>query len=143
MLYIRVGAVDDAAADRVDRPVVKLQYFCRNCGQSVDGDDTDTKSCISRTNYTDDQGSYQQYATPYIKYDPTLPRVSNISCPNTKCKRKPEQPGDVIYVKYDGNNMRFLYHCTYCETFWKSGDSRAVVPSTRSEYTRTTEKRNM
>jgi hypothetical protein len=23
-------------------------------------------------------------------------------------------------LKYDYDNMKYLYHCVYCETFWKS-----------------------
>ena len=26
---------------------------------------------------------------------------------------------EVIYIKYDNENMKYLYYCVYCEKFWK------------------------
>jgi DNA-directed RNA polymerase subunit M/transcription elongation factor TFIIS len=113
MLYIKLRANADAPAT--------LQYVCKKCGNSVDGNDTSSKSCIIDTNYVDDQTTYKQYATPYIGYDPTLPRVNNIPCPNKECSRPEGSPSEIIFVKYDFANLKYLYHCTHCKTFWKSG----------------------
>ena len=97
---------------------VTLQYVCKNCGNTEEGGETST---IIDTNYIDDQTTYKQYATEYITHDPTLPRVNNIPCPNEKCTKPREAASEVIYVKYDVANLKFLYHCTHCTTFWKSG----------------------
>ena len=50
----------------------------------------------------------------YTKLDPTLPRVSNIKCPNDNC----EDETEVIYVRYDDINMKFVYICSECDTIW-------------------------
>ena len=96
----------------------QLQYSCKNCGNTVDGGDD---PCIISTNFVDDQTTYKQFATPYIAHDPTLPRVSNVPCPNTECTRPDAVAPEVIYVKYDHTRLRYLYHCVHCGTFWKAG----------------------
>ena len=43
--------------------------------------------------------------------DITLPRAEGIKCPNEQCqKAKPE----IIYIKYDNENMKFIYICLDC-----------------------------
>jgi DNA-directed RNA polymerase subunit M/transcription elongation factor TFIIS len=44
--------------------------------------------------------------------------------------RKNQRKGDeiddrVIYVKYDAEDVRFLYHCCACKTFWKTASRDA------------------
>jgi aspartate carbamoyltransferase regulatory subunit len=59
--------------------------------------------------------------------DPTLPRIYNIRCPNTACKTNEEgekTPAEVIYMRYDDENMKYLYICTTCDTTWKTDDSK-------------------
>jgi DNA-directed RNA polymerase subunit M/transcription elongation factor TFIIS len=114
MLYIKVSS--EAADARA-----QLQYVCKSCGNVVDESAEAGASCIVDTNYMDDQTTYQQYANKYITHDPTLPRVRNITCPSDKCTKPPAALNEVIYVKYDFKNLRFLYHCTHCSHFWKSG----------------------
>jgi DNA-directed RNA polymerase subunit M/transcription elongation factor TFIIS len=110
-----------------------LQFACKNCGHvSLDAA---AEQRVIDTNYADDQSAYLQYVTPYITHDPTLPRVSNIPCPNAACSRPPEASNEVIYVKYDARNLRFLYHCVHCSSFWKShsaagADAGAVAADT-------------
>jgi hypothetical protein len=109
--------------------------------------------CVLERHYGDDDTTnYKKYMNPHLKYDPTLPRVTNIPCPNGDCvtnnhrqsskatktttkKRDdgnedlaadgdgsspPRPPNDVIVVRYDDVNMKYLYHCSYCSTFWKT-----------------------
>ena len=125
MLYIKLE--NDAPAQPSAENHLALVYFCKNCGNSIKGNDTDTKSCIMDTNYVDNQTSYKQFATPFITHDPTLPRVNNIACPNATCSKPADKEADVIFVKYDFANLKFLYHCTYCSTFWKSGDAASSL----------------
>jgi hypothetical protein len=77
--------------------------------------------CITDNNYVDDDTNYKQYISKYLKYDPTLPRVNNISCPKSECPSKSgDKDVEVIVVKYDSANMKYMYYCTSCDTFWKS-----------------------
>jgi hypothetical protein len=50
-----------------------------------------------------------------VKYDVTLPRV-NIPCVNEDCSGV-ENP-DVVLIRYDENNARYMYYCTNCKTKW-------------------------
>ena len=96
-----------------------LIYYCKACGNEEVQKKENGSLCIIDDNKVDDETKYSQYMNKYLKFDPTLPRVSNVVCPNLKCTRKSEQPNEVIYLKYDHINMKFMYHCCYCDHFWK------------------------
>lgn len=82
---------------------------------------------VMSTDYADDQTSYKQYATPYLRYDPTLPRASDIECVRGReCTRPSDARREVMYVKYDPDNLKYLYHCLHCSAFWKSGGGGEV-----------------
>lgn len=104
---------------RKDAEAPKLIYLCKHCGTVETFEDSEGGRIFS-TDYADDQASFNQYMTPLIKHDPTLPRVSSIACPNEQCKRKEDESNDVIYIKYDNVNLKYLYHCVHCEHFWKA-----------------------
>lgn len=132
MMYMRLvvdattGGQDEGKEEEGEAPPRErntLTYFCKNCGFHVDASSTDAKDKVLDTDYKDDQATYSQYATPNIVHDPTLPRVSNIPCPFQDCSRPAASPNEVIYIKYDPTNLRYLYYCTHCARFWKSGSS--------------------
>lgn len=57
----------------------------------------------------------------YINYDITLPHIKsdNIKCPNEQCKSITDKlQSDIIYMKYDNNNMKYIYTCNYCSQKW-------------------------
>lgn len=64
---------------------------------------------------------YKILLNEYTRQDPTLPHVDNIKCPNAEC---PSNTGggarDVIYMKYDPVNMKFVYVCNKCPMTWRS-----------------------
>ena len=105
MLYINVD--DDKS----------LLYYCKSCGHKEATKDKHS-ICIIDDVKIDDSIKYAQYINPYLKHDPCLPRVKNIVCPNPKCTRPEGQENEVIYIKYDNVNMKFLYTCVYCNNFW-------------------------
>jgi hypothetical protein len=113
MLYIKE---EPAAADKKS----KLLYYCKNCNFSTSEDEELLGKCIIDNNYTDDDTKYKQYVTDNVKYDPTLPRVNDIKCPNVSCTKKLSDEDEVIYLKYDFTNMKYVYFCAHCETFWKT-----------------------
>ena len=56
----------------------------------------------------------------FTKFDPTLPRVKNIPCPNAECSTNTENtPREIIYIKYNETNLSFMYLCPTCNTSWK------------------------
>lgn len=107
MLYIKVDA------DHT------MTFFCKNCAYEKTVDDTESV-CVAESHVTiEDDSRFSMFTTPLIKYDPTLPHVTNILCPNTSCSKRENHP-DVIYIKCDPINMKYLYFCCNCETFWKN-----------------------
>lgn len=101
-------------------PEKKLEYYCNMCGKNETVDTTEQSVCIIDDNKIDDTILYNQYITTNIKYDPSLPRVNNIECPNKNCTKKSNQEPETIYLKYDFINMKYLYYCCYCEHFWRT-----------------------
>jgi hypothetical protein len=64
---------------------------------------------------------YKILMNEFTKEDPTLPHVHTIKCPNSDCtSNTSEVEKDVIYLKYDVINMKFIYICNLCDTQWRS-----------------------
>ncbi len=95
-----------------------LRRICRNCGYQEEEKgglilEIDLKEKTSE--------GYKILMNEYTKQDPTLPHVNTIKCPNSNCKSNgPNGERDVIYLKYDAINMKFLYICNICDTQWRS-----------------------
>ena len=127
MYYIRLSNEDGQA----------LIYYCRNCGHSENISETNIENlCISKTNITSNKNPYQHIVNKFTKMDPTLPRIKNMKCPNADCKsnkKAPESKADadevstqpeIIYMRYDDKNMKFIYLCAHCDTTWLSSDNK-------------------
>ena len=108
-----------------------LIYYCRKCGHEEPGTIASIENmCVSQTDLQSSEDSYEHIINEYTKLDPTLPRLTNIKCPNGTCPTNlPVQGGgdsespaqsEVLYLRYDDANMRFIYICAHCETVWKS-----------------------
>ena len=99
----------------------KLIYYCRNCGHE---DDTLTADniCVSRTEIRRSKQKYSHIVNEYTKHDPTLPRTNTIKCPNQECNSNKEESSEreVIYIRYDDTNMKYIYLCAKCDTMWKT-----------------------
>jgi len=116
MYYISISREDENT----------MIYYCRNCGNK----DTDTMNegfCVLNTQLKKDGNTFSHIINRYTKLDPTLPRIYNIKCPNGTCKTNEEahtSPAEVIYMRYDHDNMKYLYICVTCDTTWKTDDSK-------------------
>lgn len=102
----------------------KLIYYCKNCSFIKYGDLSNGSICVIEDNRVSDDIKYIQFLNKYIKHDVTIPRVKNINCPNEECTKKKEEENQVMYIKYDNKNMKYMYHCCYCENFWKIDDNK-------------------
>lgn len=103
----------------------KLQYWCRNCGDS-EIHDSKQSNCIIEKNYNRGERNYKNFINKYTTEDPTLPRVNNIICPNKECACNREtdpESREVIYIKYDNEELKFLYVCCICKTAWRNSNS--------------------
>lgn len=114
MLYIAIDAKDTN----------KLTYYCRHCG-TVDDIITQEGHCVLNTHLKQGEQKFNHIINKYTKLDPTLPRIYTMKCPNEGCitnsnesstKKKPE----VIYMRYDDSNMRYVYICVDCDAIWKT-----------------------
>lgn len=97
-----------------------ITHYCRYCG-NVDESASQNSSCIinTSTDYINDNNNI--VVNEFTKLDPTLPHLENTVCPNDKCEsHKPNNKNDVIYIRYDNNNMKYVYLCTYCDHTWKN-----------------------
>jgi DNA-directed RNA polymerase subunit M/transcription elongation factor TFIIS len=111
--------------------------FCRDCRnmlyeieERTDGAYLKCRSCpyeekMEKTNavvYEHDlqQDTSVQYSiNPYLKHDPTLPRFSNMVCPNKeKCPTRGKE-SNIVGIKLDSVNVAWLYQCAVCDTTWK------------------------
>ena len=93
-----------------------LKYYCRNCGH----EDADLKIENLLVSSYEKKKNVNISINPYIKFDPTLPHLHTIKCPNSDCKtNKPDQISDVIYFRYDHTNMKYIYLCAECDFSWK------------------------
>ena len=98
----------------------KLIYYCRKCGNE-DNTLTESNVCVSKTNIKTEEQTYQHIINPYTKYDPTLPRFNSILCPNPNCTTNTKDtPREIIYIRYDEVNLRYMYLCSTCDTTWKA-----------------------
>lgn len=137
-----------------------LIYYCRNCGnedKSIIADNV----CVSETQLRRSEQKFTFMVNEYTKYDPTLPRINMIKCPNQECSSNTAAGGagskkkqataqataavvqapsaqeqapaqteqqqavdmnqrEVIYIRYDDINMKYIYLCVHCDTIWKT-----------------------
>jgi DNA-directed RNA polymerase subunit M/transcription elongation factor TFIIS len=114
MYYIRIDAENPN----------KLIYYCRNCGNEDNLLTVDNVS-VSRTQVKKNDQKFSHIINKYTKLDPTLPRVNKILCPNADCDTNThDAPREIIYIRYDDVNMKYIYLCSTCDTVWKSNEQK-------------------
>lgn len=102
----------------------KLIYYCRNCG------DTNTSLSVenvtvSKTQLKKSEQEFSHVINKYTKLDPTLPRINTILCPNAECQTNTNDvPREIIYIRYDDLNMKYVYLCSTCDTVWKTDEQK-------------------
>jgi DNA-directed RNA polymerase subunit M/transcription elongation factor TFIIS len=140
MYYIKVNGEDANT----------LVYYCRFCGHE-DNEPAESGVVVLRTEYKKTEQQFSHMVNRYIKHDPTLPRIANVKCPNDSCtsnattsnattsnhgtatsnhgattgdKNTGDKMPSVIYLRYDDDNMKYLYICEDCDTTWKTDDNK-------------------
>ena len=100
----------------------KLIYYCRNCGNK-DSTLSVENVTVSKVQLKKSEQEFSHIINKYTKLDPTLPRVTKVLCPNPDCTTNTEdKPREIIYIRYDDTNMKYVYLCSTCEIVWKTED---------------------
>jgi DNA-directed RNA polymerase subunit M/transcription elongation factor TFIIS len=115
MYYIRIDSEDSN----------KLVYYCRNCGNEDDTLTVENVS-VSKVQLTRSEQKFSHIINKYTKLDPTLPRINKIKCPNPECETNTSEGAEreIIYIRYDDVNMKYVYLCSTCETVWKTDEQK-------------------
>ena len=114
MYYLKLG-----------KDLNELVYYCRNCGNE-NNELSSENICVSETIINGNKAKVSSHINEYTKYDPTLPRTNIIRCPNQECltnKNGNEQMREVLYIRYDDINVKYIYMCTSCNTTWKTDEN--------------------
>lgn len=99
----------------------QLTYVCKNCNTTQPASADGASICVSETHFGEKrEAAGRAAADPAIKHDPTLPRVSNISCPFADdCPGRGKEQ-QVIYIKRSATALRYDYLCCHCDRFWRT-----------------------
>ena len=106
----------------------KLIYYCRNC-KHKDETITEEGVCVLNSQLKKGKSNLSHIINKYTKMDPTIPRIYNMKCPNMDCvtnKEKGEnnKTNEIIYVRYDDDNLKYAYVCVDCDTVWKTNENK-------------------
>jgi len=94
----------------------EITLQCRNCCNEDNSILSD--SCLYQ-NHSDETLLYlKSLVNRFTPQDPTLPHSQTITCPT--CQGSPVR--DVVYLKYNKKEMKYLYMCCNpsCLTVWKT-----------------------
>ena len=98
----------------------ELIYYCRMCKHEEKNFDK-SMTRVSKTNIKKKNIKYNHLINKYTKFDPTLPNITTIRCPNPRCKTNTEDiEKNVVFMRYDNENLKFLYICFHCDMVWKN-----------------------
>lgn len=101
------------------QPNGKLFWKCLSCGIEEEQEG----GCLLVETLVQERSSegYRILLNEFTRQDATLPHVKNVKCPKGDC---PSNGGgaerDVIYIKYDTVNMKYMYICNICGDTWRS-----------------------
>ena len=114
MYYIRISAEDTN----------KLVYYCRNCGHE-DSNLTIDNVTVSKVQLKKSEQQFNHIINKYTKLDPTLPRIKRVLCPNPDCATNTtDAEREIIFIRYDDTNMKYVYLCSTCDTVWKTEENK-------------------
>ena len=104
----------------------ELTYYCRLCG-TTDTTVSEGGLCVLNTQFTQGEQKFNHIINEFTKLDPTLPRIYNVKCPNERCSTNQDESNEkseVIYIRYDDSNLKYVYMCVTCDTTWKTDDRK-------------------
>jgi DNA-directed RNA polymerase subunit M/transcription elongation factor TFIIS len=145
MYYICIDpgtATPESESDSGSNGSSSLVHYCRNCGHR---EPVREEICVSKLQIKSTAQNYGNIINRYTKLDPTLPRIGHVKCPNALCASNPQTsdsssasgsgsgsasgsvPREVIYIRYDEENMKYVYLCAVCDALWSTVQAAAPV----------------
>jgi DNA-directed RNA polymerase subunit M/transcription elongation factor TFIIS len=127
-LYLEQASEETVGASGAKEKKYYLNRLCRTCGYV----EVDTVGGLVNETVVQERSSegYKILLNEFTRQDPTLPHMHSLPCPNTTgdpatgkpaCKTyTSNEQRDVIVIKYDAQNMKFLYICNVCGEQWRS-----------------------
>jgi DNA-directed RNA polymerase subunit M/transcription elongation factor TFIIS len=104
-----------------------LKYICRNCGDVQDANNAQnivvSRIKIKGATAQTSSSSCSHIVNQFTKFDPTLPRINTIACVNKECASlsgSSSSSSSIILIRYDFDNMKYMYLCPICDTAWKN-----------------------
>ena len=99
-----------------------LIHHCKACLSSEPY--SKKNNCIYSIQFKKYDNSEYINSNQYITHDITLPKIRNnpnIKCVNVDCLSiKEDKECDITYIKYDVENMKYIYICNHCGQKWKN-----------------------
>ena len=100
----------------------KLIHYCKACQKKELF--TGENNCIYSIDFREYDNSDYINNNKYICNDITLPRINNnknIKCTNDECiSILEDKESSITYIKYDMDNMKYIYICNHCGQKWKN-----------------------
>jgi hypothetical protein len=148
-LYMRIGEYRPAASEApegkeesTELANAPLTLYCKHCPYAknmhndggLDGDRDDSSvtderhafdPCMSRSNYSSNHPLYlSTVVNQYTHMDPTLPCLT-VPCHNPQCvsNTDPDTESAVLYIRYNDQDMEFLYLCKHCRQCWHKNEN--------------------
>ena len=121
MYYLKIQTKENSSDNE---PGDKLINYCRNCGNE-ETNSSEENICVSSLNLKQNKQQFESFINEYTKLDPTLPRTNTIRCPNSNCdtNKLDNVNREIIYIRYDDTNMKYVYMCSTCDSIWKTDES--------------------
>lgn len=97
----------------------QLLRRCETCGY----EETDKEGGLVMETIVQERSSegYKILLNEFTPDDPALPHIDKLPCPRKTCSTNVKGvKRDVIYIKYDTVNLKFLYICKVCGEQWRS-----------------------
>lgn len=104
---------------QVDAESQNLFRLCRNCGFK---DESAQGGLVTEIMVQERSAEGYNMINEFTLRDPRLPHLHNtMKCVNGDCtSNRGGAESDVVYIKYDLANLRYIYMCYHCETIWRS-----------------------
>jgi general stress protein 26 len=98
----------------------KAYFNCNNCNFNTEIEPNTlilSRSSIDNNNANIINVNKKKYLN--MKYDRTLPRTRNYTCPNKKCEsQKDYSKKEAVWFKINKNKFDLTYICLTCDEIW-------------------------